>query len=101
MITGNVTPVHYDEQQNFFAQISGKKRCTLFPPENFERLYPYPVYHPHDRQSQVSAYAPACVHSRPLLFSADSHYAVYYVTLAIMRTAVSCVLTLTVISPLA
>lgn len=53
--TGNVTPVHYDEQQNFFAQISGKKKCTLFPPENFECFYPYPVHHPHDRQSQVKS----------------------------------------------
>ncbi|XP_071455376.1 hypoxia-inducible factor 1-alpha inhibitor-like [Hetaerina americana] len=50
---GNVTPCHYDEQQNFFAQIRGYKRCILFPPEQFECLYPHPVFHPHDRQSQV------------------------------------------------
>ncbi|EEB16154.1 Hypoxia-inducible factor 1 alpha inhibitor, putative [Pediculus humanus corporis] len=50
---GNVTPCHYDEQQNLFAQITGYKRCILFPPEQFECLYPHPVYHPHDRQSQV------------------------------------------------
>ncbi|XP_063817490.1 hypoxia-inducible factor 1-alpha inhibitor isoform X1 [Pseudophryne corroboree] len=50
---GNVTPAHYDEQQNFFAQIKGYKRCILFPPEQFECLYPYPVHHPCDRQSQV------------------------------------------------
>lgn len=50
---GNVTPCHYDEQQNLFAQIIGFKRCILFPPEQFECLYPHPVYHPHDRQSQV------------------------------------------------
>ncbi|CAG0914784.1 unnamed protein product [Notodromas monacha] len=50
---GNVTPVHYDEQENFFAQVEGFKRCILFPPETFECLYPYPVFHPHDRQSQV------------------------------------------------
>ncbi|KAG3290087.1 HIF1AN-containing [Ictidomys tridecemlineatus] len=43
---GNVTPAHYDEQQNFF-------RCILFPPDQFECLYPYPVHHPCDRQSQV------------------------------------------------
>ncbi|CAJ0949244.1 unnamed protein product [Ranitomeya imitator] len=50
---GNVTPAHYDEQQNFFAQIKGYKRCILFPPEQFECLYPYPVHHPCDRQSQL------------------------------------------------
>ncbi|XP_054655274.1 hypoxia-inducible factor 1-alpha inhibitor [Dunckerocampus dactyliophorus] len=51
---GNVTPAHYDEQQNFFAQIKGYKRCILFPPNQFECLYPYPVHHPCDRQSQVN-----------------------------------------------
>nr|XP_023026395.1 hypoxia-inducible factor 1-alpha inhibitor-like [Leptinotarsa decemlineata] len=50
---GNVTPCHYDEQQNLFAQIQGYKRCILFPPNQFECLYPHPVYHPHDRQSMV------------------------------------------------
>uniref|UniRef100_A0A8D2NPQ8 Hypoxia inducible factor 1 subunit alpha inhibitor n=1 Tax=Zosterops lateralis melanops TaxID=1220523 RepID=A0A8D2NPQ8_ZOSLA len=28
-------------------------RCILFPPDQFECLYPYPVHHPCDRQSQV------------------------------------------------
>lgn len=51
---GNVTPCHYDEQQNFFAQIKGYKRCLLFAPDQFENLYPHPVHHPHDRQSMVS-----------------------------------------------
>ncbi|XP_047487704.1 hypoxia-inducible factor 1-alpha inhibitor-like [Penaeus chinensis] len=50
----NITPVHYDEQQNFFCQLVGYKRCILFAPEYYDRLYPYPVYHPHDRQSQVA-----------------------------------------------
>ncbi|ESO87419.1 hypothetical protein LOTGIDRAFT_220114 [Lottia gigantea] len=50
---GVITPAHYDEQQNFFAQIGGFKRFLLFDPSMFECLYPYPVYHPHDRQSQV------------------------------------------------
>lgn len=51
---GNVTPCHYDEQENFFAQVGGHKRVILFPPSQFDCLYPYPVYHPHDRQSQVN-----------------------------------------------
>ncbi|XP_063237631.1 hypoxia-inducible factor 1-alpha inhibitor-like isoform X2 [Bacillus rossius redtenbacheri] len=50
---GNVTPCHYDEQENFFAQVRGHKRCILFPPAQFDCFYPYPVFHPHDRQSQV------------------------------------------------
>eukprot|EP00731_Ephydatia_muelleri_P017582 Em0010g680a len=50
---GNITPCHFDEQHNFFNQVYGEKRCILFSPENFHRLYPYPVSHPCDRQSQV------------------------------------------------
>lgn len=51
---GNITSVHYDEQQNFFAQVRGHKRCVLFSPDQFKSLYPFPVHHPHDRQSQVN-----------------------------------------------
>lgn len=50
---GNVTPAHFDNQQNIFAQIYGYKRFILFPPEDYDKLYPHPVWHPHDRQSQV------------------------------------------------
>ncbi|KAF6208048.1 hypothetical protein GE061_016498 [Apolygus lucorum] len=50
---GNVTPCHYDEQENLFAQVRGYKRILLFPPEQFGCLYPHPAWHPHDRQSQV------------------------------------------------
>lgn len=53
LISGNVTPAHYDEQENFFAQIRGYKRFILFHPDQFKCMYPYPTYHPCDRQSQV------------------------------------------------
>ena len=51
---GNVTPLHYDEQENFFAQARGFKRCILFPPSQFKCFYPFPYHHPCDRQSQVN-----------------------------------------------
>ncbi|KAH9488363.1 Hypoxia-inducible factor 1-alpha inhibitor [Bulinus truncatus] len=50
---GVITPAHYDEQENLFAQIHGYKRFLLFDPSQFDCMYPYPIYHPHDRQSQV------------------------------------------------
>ncbi|CAN7989665.1 unnamed protein product [Ixodes pacificus] len=53
MFAGNVTPAHYDEQQNFFAHLRGHKRFLLFSPDQYGCLYPHPVWHPHDRQSQV------------------------------------------------
>ena len=55
---GAATPAHYDEQQNLFAQLSGRKRCVLFAPGEVRGLYPYPLHHPKDRQSQIDLYAP-------------------------------------------
>lgn len=39
----NVTPLHYDRFNNFFAQVYGRKRMTLFDPMQTELLYPYPI----------------------------------------------------------
>ena len=52
-LPGNITPCHYDEQENFLSQVQGYKRVILFSPSEFEGLYPYPIHHAHDRQSQV------------------------------------------------
>lgn len=56
-----------DEQQNFFTQIQGRKRCILAPPSHFGCFYPFPVGHPADRQSQVSTHTATHTnkHSQP------------------------------------
>jgi len=41
--TENVTPLHYDHTNNFFAQVYGRKRLTLFDPMQTDLLYPYPI----------------------------------------------------------
>jgi len=48
-----VTPAHFDILENLYVQIFGRKRVILFSPDYFRSLYPYPVGHPHDRQTQV------------------------------------------------
>jgi hypothetical protein len=40
----NVSQLHYDHDNNFFAQVYGRKHMTLFDPVQTERLYPYPVH---------------------------------------------------------
>lgn len=49
-----VTPAHFDILENLYVQIFGRKRVILFSPDYFRSLYPYPVGHPHDRQTQVN-----------------------------------------------
>ncbi|KAL9961291.1 hypothetical protein ACROYT_G030203 [Oculina patagonica] len=48
-----VTPTHFDILENLYVQIFGRKRVILFSPDYFRSLYPYPVGHPHDRQTQL------------------------------------------------
>eukprot|EP01041_Mallomonas_annulata_P007640 gene7640-15640_t len=51
---GAITTSHFDEQQNLFAQLWGRKRVRLHPPSDWTRMYPYPLGHPRDRQAQVT-----------------------------------------------
>lgn len=55
---GAVTHCHYDEQHNLYAQLYGRKRAMLISPAHWNKLYPFPVGHAADRQSQVDAYEP-------------------------------------------
>jgi hypothetical protein len=41
--SSTITPLHYDDSHNLFAQVSGSKTFYLFPPEDLEALYPGPL----------------------------------------------------------
>ena len=45
---------HYDGYHNFYAQLYGTKKFTLFKPSNWPGLYPYPFLHPSHAQAQVN-----------------------------------------------
>lgn len=46
---------HYDGYHNFYAQLYGRKKFTLFRPTNWPGLYPYPFLHPSHAQTQVNS----------------------------------------------
>lgn len=50
-----VSPLHYDRGNNLFIQCYGKKKFTLFEPDQLDYLYPYdPGKHAHPHVSQVN-----------------------------------------------
>jgi len=55
---GATTPAHFDEQHNFLNQVRGKKLVALFPPDDYTRMYPFPVTHPCDRCSLIDVRSP-------------------------------------------
>uniref|UniRef100_A0A6B2L6Y7 JmjC domain-containing protein n=1 Tax=Arcella intermedia TaxID=1963864 RepID=A0A6B2L6Y7_9EUKA len=50
---GVVAQTHYDESHNYYAQIYGKKKFILSPPEEYKKLNLYPKLHPGQRESQI------------------------------------------------
>ncbi len=47
-------PIHYDMDHNFFVHVVGKKRFVLYPPWEWEKMFPFPRIHPQWHKSQVS-----------------------------------------------
>jgi len=55
---GVIASCHYDMYHNFFVQVSGRKRFTLFPPSDWHNLQVFPISHPSHRQCQVNMLDP-------------------------------------------
>eukprot|EP00455_Lapot_gusevi_P036358 TRINITY_DN4042_c0_g2_i1.p1 TRINITY_DN4042_c0_g2~~TRINITY_DN4042_c0_g2_i1.p1 ORF type:complete len:197 (+),score=11.01 TRINITY_DN4042_c0_g2_i1:163-753(+) len=51
---GSCSPLHYDLSEGVMLQIHGRKQFLLIPPTDLQACYPYPVAHPHDRQSRIN-----------------------------------------------
>lgn len=52
--SGMITHIHFDQDFNFFVQLVGKKRFTLWNPFQHELMYTYPRVHPMWHKSQVN-----------------------------------------------
>lgn len=52
-MTGSTSPLHYDELENMYFQIRGRKEVCLFPWTDRPIMYAFPCRHPCDRQSMV------------------------------------------------
>ena len=58
------TPLHFDALSNFFAQVLGSKRVTLFPPSASFAVGPYPVGHPKDNYAMARVEPSGAVDTR-------------------------------------
>ena len=51
---GMITHTHFDQDYNIFVQLVGRKRFTLWSPEQHELLYMFPRVHPMWHKSRVN-----------------------------------------------
>lgn len=51
---GMITHAHFDQDFNFFVQLVGKKRFTLWPSTQHELMYVYPRVHPLWHKSRLN-----------------------------------------------
>jgi hypothetical protein len=53
-VCNSLSPLHFDLSEGLLLQLQGAKKITLFDSKFYEELYPYPLQHQHDRQSQIN-----------------------------------------------
>eukprot|EP00035_Acanthoeca_spectabilis_P012602 m.227614 g.227614 ORF g.227614 m.227614 type:complete len:757 (+) comp15663_c0_seq1:210-2480(+) len=63
---GGRTHMHFDQDPNFFVQLVGTKRFTLYQAGDHHRLHPFPRLHPLWHKSQVSFPTPGISDERHL-----------------------------------
>jgi len=51
---GVIAHCHYDGYHNFYVQLRGRKKFTLFPPSSWAHLQVFPFLHPSHAQCQVN-----------------------------------------------
>mmetsp|Transcript_57473 Transcript_57473/g.136683 ORF Transcript_57473/g.136683 Transcript_57473/m.136683 type:complete len:377 (-) Transcript_57473:304-1434(-) len=73
---GVETPLHFDERENLFCQVRGRKEIVVFPFVDYTKLYPFPTTHPCDRQSMVGSPVQPDLGSFPKFSEAVGHTAV-------------------------
>lgn len=73
---GAETPLHFDERENLFFHVRGKKELIVFPFVQYTRLYPFPTTHPCDRQSMVGSPFEADLDAFPRFREADGYHVV-------------------------
>jgi hypothetical protein len=70
---GTVTPLHFDHQNNLFAQVYGTKTFRLYSPEDTACLYPYSKGTKMSHLSQLELDHPIDAGAFPLYERAHSH----------------------------
>lgn len=55
---GCVSPLHFDVANNLFAQVYGRKRFTLAPPDHYQELAPAPISARHANLSRLDPERP-------------------------------------------
>ena len=68
---GARTVTHFDQYDNVFLQLAGRKTFLLFDPLQTGALAPYPIHHPLDRSCRVSLEAPLSACEFPRAASAQ------------------------------
>lgn len=73
----NVTPLHFDQSNNFFVQVYGRKLWTIFDPSQTRYLYQYPasalVWHTCEVDPEEPDYSrhPAFANAQPIQFTIE------------------------------